>query len=144
MYKSSRIAPSQWSISDDYSHCNAIDLLKESPCKTCRHRNEDKNECVTYKHCPLHIPTVLAGSERSYATKSRQPSKDKRPKKQCPVPGCTNMVYLETRVCQKCWPRTNHRIRKGVPEHILYENFKLPNNWKEIYGTQKYERKNRL
>jgi hypothetical protein len=124
-----------------------------SSCRDCPHfpENMDKykyypdpvsfagwiaSDCKQRDDCPLKISTVLPDGHDTYRKKTKTPP---APKKQCPVPGCANMIKETSLVCQKCWPRTNHRMRNGVPRAILFKNFKLPNNWRELYGTQEYK-----
>ena len=116
--------------------------ITESPCASCDHHKEDKNICRTYDDCPIKLPSVLPPG--TYDKTHTHTQKNNIPKKQCPMPGCTNTIRETSRVCQKCWPKINHRIRKGVPPAYLYVDFKLPNNWKEMWGTHQYKNRNTI
>jgi hypothetical protein len=116
--------------------CSMGDGVTSSPCLSCKHAKEDKNICRAYPACPIRIPTVLPSNHALYREIT-----EPIPKKECPCEGCNNQIRVTALVCQKCWPRINHRLRNGVPEAMLYTSGKLPNNWRELYGTQDYGRK---
>lgn len=105
-----------------------------SPCKSCCHIKEPKGVCRTYQDCPIRINTILPEGHEVYT--------EKKPVvyKKCPVHGCKEKIPEKEKCCEKHWPRLRYRLEKGVPVSLLYVDEKLPNDWRERFGTEHHGR----